>query len=49
MLNTRVTLNVELKINIFMCVSYCVVCASIREDNPRALASGLSYVQTYKP
>ena len=26
-----------------------MVCASIREDNPIALASGLSSVQTHKP
>ena len=25
-----------------------MVCASVREDNPRALASGLSPVQTHK-
>ena len=24
--------------------SYCMVCAYVREDNPRALASGLSHV-----
>ena len=27
-------------------VSYCMVCAYAREDNPRALASGLSTVHT---
>ena len=26
-----------------------MVCASVREDNPRALASGLSSVQKHKP
>ena len=28
-------------------VSYCMVCAYVREDNPRALASGLSPVHAY--
>ena len=28
---------------------YCMVCASVREDIPRALASGLSPVSTHKP
>ena len=28
---------------------YDLICASVREDNPRALASGLSSVQTHKP
>ena len=28
---------------------YYLICASVREDNPRALASGLSSVQTHKP
>ena len=28
-------------------VSYCMVCAYVREDNPRALASGLSPVHTH--
>ena len=27
-------------------VNYCMVCASVREDNPRALASGLKSLQT---
>ena len=26
-----------------------MVCASVRDDNPRALASGLSTVQTHEP
>ena len=30
-------------------VSYCMVCASVQEDNPQTLASGLSLVQTHKP
>ena len=30
-------------------VSYCMVCATVQEDNPHALASGLSPVQTHKP
>ena len=29
-------------------VSYCMVCASVREDNPRALASGLAPLQTHR-
>ena len=29
-----------------LCASYCMVCASVREDVPRALASGLSSLQT---
>ena len=29
------------------CVSYCMVCAYVREGNPRALASGLSSVYTH--
>ena len=33
----------------YICVSYCMVCAYVREDNPRALASGLSPVHTHKP
>ena len=28
------------------CESYCMVCASVREDNPRALESGLTPAQT---
>ena len=28
-------------------VSYCMVCAYVREGNPRALASGLSPVHTH--
>ena len=28
-------------------VSYCMVCAYVREDTPRALASGLSHVHTH--
>ena len=28
---------------------YCMVCASVREDNPRALATGLSLVPTDNP
>ena len=27
----------------------CMACLSVREDNPRALASGLSPVQTHTP
>ena len=27
-----------------LCVSYCMVCVFVREDTPRALASGLSPV-----
>ena len=30
-----------------ICVSYCMVCASVQENNPRALASGLSPVHTH--
>ena len=30
-------------------VSYCVACAPVREDDPRALESGLFSVYTYKP
>ena len=32
-----------------ICVCYCMVCAYVREDNPGALASGLSpvYTQNY--
>ena len=33
----------------FTSVSYCMVCASVQEDNPGALASGLSPVQMHKP
>ena len=29
-------------------VGYCMVWASVREDNPRALANGLSSTQTHK-
>ena len=29
-----------------ICVSYCKVCAYVREDNPGALATGLSPVHT---
>ena len=28
-------------------VSYCLVCAHVWEDNPRALASGLSSIHTH--
>ena len=28
----------------YLSESYCMVCANVREDNPRALASGLSPV-----
>ena len=28
--------------------SYTMACPPVREDNPRALASGLYYVQVYK-
>ena len=31
-----------------LCNSYTFVCPPVREDNPRALASGLSYVQVDK-
>ena len=31
----------------FTCVSYCMVCANVREGNPRALASGLSPVHMH--
>ena len=30
-------------------LSYCMVCAYLREDNPRVLESGLFPVQTHKP
>ena len=30
-----------------LCVSYCMVCAYVREDNPRTLASGLSPVHAH--
>ena len=30
-----------------LCTSYCMVCAYVREDNTRALASGLSPVHTH--
>ena len=30
-----------------ICRSYCMVCAYVREDNPRALARGLSPVQMH--
>ena len=33
----------------FLSVSCCFVCASVRGDNPRVLASGLSPIQTNKP
>ena len=29
-----------------ICASYCMVCVSVWEDNPRALVSGLSPVHT---
>ena len=31
------------------CLSYTMGCPPVCEDNPRALASGLSYVQTDNP
>ena len=31
-----------------ICNSYTIACPSVREDNPRALASGLSYLQVDK-
>ena len=31
-----------------ICNSYTMACPPVREDNPRALASGLSYVQVDK-
>ena len=30
-----------------ICVTYCMVCASVQENNPRAVASGLSPVHTH--
>ena len=39
-----------LKICVSIAVKYiCLVCASVRGDNTRALASGLSPVHTHKP
>ena len=32
---------------VYISVSYCMVCAYVREDNPRALASGLSPVHMH--
>ena len=32
----------------FLCNSYTMGCPPVRGDNPRALASGLSYVQVGK-
>ena len=34
---------------IWCCDSYSMVCASVREDNPRASPSGLSPVQMHEP
>ena len=36
-----------LRVLSFLCVSYCMVCVYVREDNPRPLASGLSPVHTH--
>ena len=33
--------------NVVSSVSYCMVCVYVREDNPRALASGLSPVHIH--
>ena len=33
---------------IWLCNSYTMACPPVRIDNPRALASGLSYVQVDK-
>ena len=57
MLRAYTLLAFEIKLNRFLvlntsdaaCVSYCRVCASVREDNPRAFAIGLSPVQTHEP
>ena len=57
MLRAYTLLAFEIKLNRFLIlntsdvayVSHCRVCASVREDNPRALASGLSPIQTHKP
>ena len=54
MLRAYTLLVFEIKLNRFLilntsdaaCVSYCRVCASVREGNPRALASGLLPVHT---
>ena len=32
-----------------LCISSTMGCPPVREDNPRALASGLSYVQAGNP
>ena len=34
---------------LFSITSYTMGCPTVREDNPRALASGLSYVQADNP
>ena len=41
-------LQYSFKTLLYTSVSYCMVCAPVRDDNPRALASGLSPVQTQK-
>ena len=33
----------------FFCTSYAMGCPSVRGDNPRALVSGLSYVEADNP
>ena len=43
---THVRLVSQAEIDTYLtCRSYCMVCASVREDNPRALARGLSPIQ----
>ena len=43
---THVHLVSQAEIDTYLtCRSYCMVCASVREDNPRALTRGLSPVQ----
>ena len=37
-----------LTISNYLCSSYTMGCPPVRGDNPRALASGLSYVQVGK-
>ena len=41
-------LQYSFKTLLYTSVSYYTVCAPVRGDNPRALASGLSPVQTHK-
>ena len=39
--------NMNYSIWVATCVNYCMVCAYLREDNPRVFARGLSPVHTH--